>query len=323
MKRILLSLMAVLAMDTAYGQVKATSAELNAGIDDAKFATALALQGSKYLDQSGAKLYAVSAAGANTYTATIAPAITAYSAGQVFFIKITTANTGTSTLNLNGLGAKTLVKETSTALASGDLLANKIYAVAYDGTNFQVVDVADALKANLASPAFTGVPTAPTATAGTNTTQLATTAFVGSALTANNQSLSLTSLSVGSGYTGDAGSSALYANAGFYPYFNGSGSVNYPTQGGAGFRIVPVATTTGRILEMWASSASDSTIYMRKGIGSGTYSPWMPIVSGGTAKVTNRVIISPTGNTYFQDSGVSESGTRGIFVTYLFDWLNK
>lgn len=35
-----------------------------------------------------------------------------------------------------------------------------------------------ALKANLLSPAFTGVPTAPTATVGTNTTQLATTAFV-------------------------------------------------------------------------------------------------------------------------------------------------
>lgn len=34
------------------------------------------------------------------------------------------------------------------------------------------------LKAPLASPALTGTPTAPTATAGTNTTQIATTAFV-------------------------------------------------------------------------------------------------------------------------------------------------
>jgi hypothetical protein len=36
-------------------------------------------------------------------------------------------------------------------------------------------------KANLASPAFTGTPTAPTATAGTNNTQIATTAYVDSA----------------------------------------------------------------------------------------------------------------------------------------------
>lgn len=40
------------------------------------------------------------------------------------------------------------------------------------------VTTADNLKANLASPALTGTPTAPTATTGTNTTQLATTAFV-------------------------------------------------------------------------------------------------------------------------------------------------
>jgi len=33
-------------------------------------------------------------------------------------------------------------------------------------------------KANLASPTFTGTPAAPTAATGTNTTQIATTAFV-------------------------------------------------------------------------------------------------------------------------------------------------
>lgn len=38
------------------------------------------------------------------------------------------------------------------------------------------------LKANLTSPALTGTPTAPTATPGTNTTQLATTAFVADAV---------------------------------------------------------------------------------------------------------------------------------------------
>jgi hypothetical protein len=45
-------------------------------------------------------------------------------------------------------------------------------------------------KANLASPTFTGTPSAPTATAGTNTTQLATTAFV---TTANNLKANLAS----------------------------------------------------------------------------------------------------------------------------------
>ena len=43
-------------------------------------------------------------------------------------------------------------------------------------------DAAIALKADIASPTFTGTPAAPTAGAGTNTTQLATTAFVATAV---------------------------------------------------------------------------------------------------------------------------------------------
>lgn len=47
-----------------------------------------------------------------------------------------------------------------------------------------VTSAALALKADLASPAFTGAPTAPTAAAGTNTTQIATTAFANAAAAA-------------------------------------------------------------------------------------------------------------------------------------------
>jgi len=46
------------------------------------------------------------------------------------------------------------------------------------------VHASDTSKANLASPTFTGTPAAPTAAAGTNTTQLATTAFVTAAVPA-------------------------------------------------------------------------------------------------------------------------------------------
>ena len=48
-----------------------------------------------------------------------------------------------------------------------------------------LTDIADIIKtyyAKLASPALTGTPTAPTAPAGTNTTQIATTAFVQTAV---------------------------------------------------------------------------------------------------------------------------------------------
>jgi hypothetical protein len=46
------------------------------------------------------------------------------------------------------------------------------------------LDAALGAKAPLASPALTGIPTAPTATGGTNSTQIATTAFVAAAITA-------------------------------------------------------------------------------------------------------------------------------------------
>lgn len=50
-------------------------------------------------------------------------------------------------------------------------------------------DAIAALKANLASPTFTGTPAAPTASVGTATTQLATTAFVNAAHTVVSNSL--------------------------------------------------------------------------------------------------------------------------------------
>ena len=71
------------------------------------------------------------------------------------------------------------------------------------------------LKANLASPALTGTPTAPTATQATNTTQIATTAFVQSNLTA---SLLRAALGIpeyannGAATSGGAASGSMYYN---------------------------------------------------------------------------------------------------------------
>lgn len=44
--------------------------------------------------------------------------------------------------------------------------------------NGETYSIKDTSKAPLASPTFTGTPAAPTAATGTNTTQIATTAFV-------------------------------------------------------------------------------------------------------------------------------------------------
>jgi hypothetical protein len=74
-------------------------------------------------------------------------------------------------------------KTTGTTLVNGWLL--KIRASSNSAwTTILDLATALALKANLASPTFTGTPAAPTAAPGTNTTQLANTAFVTAAVSA-------------------------------------------------------------------------------------------------------------------------------------------
>lgn len=118
---------------------KATTSEINTGTDNDKYIVPDQLEGSKYLNQSGSKISAT-ATGTDTYAATITPSITAYTNTQRFFILFTNANTGAATLNLNTLGAKSIVKEGIKALVAGDIPAGSILCVAYDGTNFQIVN---------------------------------------------------------------------------------------------------------------------------------------------------------------------------------------
>lgn len=62
------------------------------------------------------------------------------------------------------------------ALPSGN--ANKIVKGTEIDDEFEAIETAIGTKADLASPTFTGTPAAPTATTATNSTQVATTAFV-------------------------------------------------------------------------------------------------------------------------------------------------
>jgi hypothetical protein len=60
------------------------------------------------------------ATGTNTYTATIT-GVTAYADADAYLIRFTNGNTGTSTLNINGLGAKTLYRNNDGVLLGGDV----------------------------------------------------------------------------------------------------------------------------------------------------------------------------------------------------------
>jgi hypothetical protein len=78
---------------------------------------------------------------ANAYVITPSPAITAYTTYQIFSFKATNANTTASTLNVNGLGTKTIKKGAGAFdLASGDIASGMIVVVEYDGTNFVMLN---------------------------------------------------------------------------------------------------------------------------------------------------------------------------------------
>jgi len=88
--------------------------------------------------QNGTKVYAASSGGTDAYAITLSPALGAYATGQSFLFQADVGNTGTASLNINGLGAKTILKLHDTALVTGDIEAGQIVQVAYDGTNFQM-----------------------------------------------------------------------------------------------------------------------------------------------------------------------------------------
>lgn len=74
----------------------------------------------------------------NAYAIAPNPAITAYVQGQQFTFSVTVTNTGASTLNVNGLGAKNILKNISHTLTGGELVSGAIITVSYDGTEFQI-----------------------------------------------------------------------------------------------------------------------------------------------------------------------------------------
>jgi len=101
------------------------------------------------------------------------------------------ANGQTKAVYMDGAGSGAKVVDAFASFGVGAL--NGLTFPTADGSNGQVIQtngsgtlsfatVDLSTKANIASPTFTGTPAAPTASAGTNTTQIATTAFVTTAV---------------------------------------------------------------------------------------------------------------------------------------------
>jgi hypothetical protein len=83
--------------------------------------------------------YVVATGSSTAYTATLASAYTALASGQALNFLVPATNATGITLNVNSQGAKPIVKNYNTTLASGDIVQGQIVGVGFDGANYQML----------------------------------------------------------------------------------------------------------------------------------------------------------------------------------------
>lgn len=156
------------ASATVAGKVEiATTAQSQAGTDTGETGALLSALPSDIAanEQSGRFTYATDASANDTYLILPTPALTAYRQGMTFRFKTITANTGACTMNISGLGDKTIKTFDGSDTATGDILAGRIYTLVYDGTNF-------VLQSSFARATDADIITATSATVGVTAAQL-------------------------------------------------------------------------------------------------------------------------------------------------------
>lgn len=88
-----------------------------------------------------AEVVTLTSSSTDTYAGTAGVTATAYTTSRHYTFIANTANTGAASLNIDSLGAKTIVKVSggvTTTLSDNDIRSGQVCDVVYDGTNFQI-----------------------------------------------------------------------------------------------------------------------------------------------------------------------------------------
>jgi hypothetical protein len=101
--------------------------------------------------------FCVDTGSANALSVALTPPLTAYAQGVPLRVLVKTTNTGPTTINVNGLGNRPVVRSNGSALAADDLRANMIALLVDDGTRFQFVNFLGA-TGGAATNFFTDIP---------------------------------------------------------------------------------------------------------------------------------------------------------------------
>ena len=201
----------------------------------------------------------------------------------------------------------TVVNPTTGMLRAKGVISGSNFSGSSSGTNTgdQVLPTLTSLgAAPLASPALTGTPTAPTAGATVNTTQLATTAFVQTAIANLSDSAPATLNTL------NELAAALGDDASFSTTVTTSIAAKLPLAGGTmtGALTISAAANAAWLASITNTSASGHGLIIQAGGTTGT----RYITQWKDAAGTERFHMDDTGEAYFQNTITASGGINGL-----------
>jgi hypothetical protein len=253
---------------------------------------------------------------ADAYTVTLSPAISSYSttADLSFMAKIHTANlTTTPTVNVNGLGAKTIKDRAGAALVAGALPTGCVVKFWYDGTDMRAVDIGGGALAGTSlslsgslsvgtTSTLTGTVTGPSGTwdsggmdiassdtyaiNGTDVLSATTlgSGVVNSSLTSLGTIASLvaTTADINGGTVDAAAIGATTPSTGAFTTLSATGEIsNYGSSGGASNRLKATYNSASGVATIGPDSSGGTTSLELGCSNAGTYATRLTLTSTG------------------------------------------
>ncbi len=123
--------------------------------------------------------YAVDTGGANAIIAAMPTAFPSYVEGSLVVVRVAADNTGPATINVDGLGVKSIIRSDGSPIEPGDMRADQIVELRYDGASFRLLanvvtvnqEGLDLILAGAQELADAAAASAATATAAANAAQ--------------------------------------------------------------------------------------------------------------------------------------------------------
>lgn len=196
---------------------------------------------------------------ANAQTLTPTPALAAYAAGQRLTFVAGFGNTGATTINVSGLGTKSVFFG-GFSLTGGEIVSNRLYEIVYDGTNYQIVGTCLFGDGIVASPGIAFGQDTDTGLhrSGANTMAIVTGGFARRTISTADETATLVQLGPAGAVGAPTYSFSGDPNTGFYSV--GADSLGIST-GGVVRRTISTASETATLVQLGPNGSASAPAY--------------------------------------------------------------